>query len=136
MEDSSASQPVETFDSTLRKYARIWVWSILSSAAVAQVTMGTMGAFVRVNGRGSSAGVVNLFFALLSFMSPAAALVSVYYLLRFLRGHVLPVLFPLSGAHDDADGARLLYLAFANVVLGLAVQVSVRLLTIVFDAAA
>jgi len=54
--------------------------------------------------------------------------VSVWYLLLFLRHHILPILFPAPPSTEPPisvpDGATLLYRAFAAVVIAIAADLA------------
>lgn len=140
----------DRLDSVLRKYGKIWIWSILS-AAVAALSMRSlatagvlqMNAF-NVYGGHSQTNASFIFLWLVTIAPAIATLVSVCYLLLFLRHHILPILFPpppaepfLDIAPDTIpDGARLLYRAFAAVVVAMGLEIAISLASIIFRALA
>jgi hypothetical protein len=88
----------ETLDSVLRKYGKIWIWSILCTAAAAFTVRGLSAGLglqlSMMNNASSHLPASTLFPALTMLVGPAAALVAVWYLLQFLHHHILPILFP------------------------------------------
>jgi hypothetical protein len=137
----------DTLDSVLRKYGKIWIWSILSAAVAALSTRGFSGVSFALSSLANS-GVRSeltsslLFLSLVAIVPSACTLVAVWYLLLFLRHHIVPVLFPPS-SHEEAteadapsvswsDGGRLLWHAFAAVVLALAADLAVALLSFIY----
>jgi hypothetical protein len=88
----------EDLDAVLRKYGKIWIWSILS-AAVAAFSVRSISSLLQVssllnyggNPRIQFPAVPMIVFALIQM---GATLLSVYCLLQFLRYHLLPILFP------------------------------------------
>ena len=140
----------DNLDLVLRKYGKIWIWSILS-AAVAALSIRSLGlgGYLQLNpfnGYGAHSGVTAwLVFLLLANIAPAiATLVSVWYLLLFLRHHILPILFPEPPAEPSPDiapdptpdGAQLLYRAFAAVVVSLGLEIAIALSSVIFRALA
>lgn len=148
----------DAFDSILKKYGKIWIWSIFS-AAVAALSVRSVNALNMVqlpllNARGAppfppfpssalSAAPAHFFFSLGVLLPSAATLVSVWYLFQFLRHHILPILFaapasPEPGLYTDdelgppPDGARLLYRAFGAVVIAIASELATALITIFY----
>jgi hypothetical protein len=158
----------ENLDAVLRKYGKIWIWSILA-AAVAALSVRTLNntsilAFQSVAGafggpRNNLWTPLVMFWA---FVPSLGTLAAVYFLLQFLRYHLLPILFPppaaaalaptesftLTGASAEAvsepaeeaqtvpNGANLLYGAFASIVLALALEALGVLGSIVYRAVA
>jgi len=158
----------ENLDAVLRKYGKIWIWSILS-AAVAALSVRTLSntsilAFQSMAGaiggpRNNPWTPLVMFWA---FVPSLGTLAAVYFLLQFLRHHILPILFPpttpaapvpaetstLTGASAEAvsapaveaqpvpNGANLLYGAFASIVLALALEALGVLGSIVYRAVA
>lgn len=138
----------DRLDLVLRKYGKIWIWSILS-AAVAALSMRSlatagvlqMNAF-NVYGGHSQTNASFIFLWLVTIAPAIATLVSVCYLLLFLRHHILPILFPPPPAEPfldiapDAtpDGARLLYRAFAAVVVAMGLEIAISVASIIFRA--
>jgi hypothetical protein len=141
-------------DSVLRKYGKIWIWSILSAAAgglslrslsaVGYLQVSSFSNF-NMNGAHSQAAASMVFSALALAGPPLATLVSVWYLLQFLRHHILPILFPPPPPSEqpaevyvepDAppDGARLLYGAFAAMVVAMALEVAITLASLIYRA--
>jgi hypothetical protein len=87
------------------------------------------------------------FFSLGVLLPSAAALVSVWFLLQFLRHHVLPILFAAPPSPEPGldtgdelgpppDGARLLYRAFGAVVIAMASEFAMALIAIFYRLAA
>lgn len=79
-----------------------------------------------------------LFPSLTAIVPSTCTLVAVWNLLLFLRHHIVPVLFPPS-SHEEtteagalyvsqSDGGRLLWHAFAAVVLALSADIAIALL--------
>jgi hypothetical protein len=141
----------DTLDAVLRKYGKIWIWSILSAALAALSTRTLSGVTFAASSLGnfglrSQLNPSLLFLSLTTIVPSTCTLVAVWYLLLFLRHHIVPILFPPS-SHEEAagadaqsdsrsDGGRLLWHAFAAVVLGLAADVAIALLSFVYRAVA
>jgi hypothetical protein len=155
----------DNLDAVLRKYGKIWIWSILSAAVAALsvryfaisgiLTLPNLTGFAG-NARNNPWSPLVL---LWTFLPSLGTLVSVYFLLGFLRHHILPILFPeppaaaaparesesftLTGAstgdhtvapvtQEIPDGAQLLYRAFAAVVIGMALEAVEVLFSIIY----
>ncbi len=143
--------PSDTLDSVLKKYGKIWIWSILA-AAVAALSARFVGVaslqYSSLISPGRPQIAVSFFFFTIAFIVPAAAtLVSVWYLLLFLKHHVVPILFPPTpptepGVYADTaigpppDGARLLVRAFAAVVVVIASEVATGIIALIYRLAA
>src|ERR1035438_6067704 len=90
----------DSLDAVLRKYGKIWIWSILSAAVAALsvryfaissiLTLPNLAGFAG-NARNNPWSSLVLLWA---FLPSLGTLVSVYFLLGFLRHHILPILFP------------------------------------------
>lgn len=88
----------ENLDSVLRKYGKIWIWSVLS-AAIAAFSVRSMNGLVQVSsllgfGRNQPIQFPAVPMVLFALIQTGATLFSVYCLLQFLRYHLLPILFP------------------------------------------
>jgi hypothetical protein len=166
---SPADSVPENLDSVLRKYGKIWIWSILS-AAIAALSMRSFAGVTAVQfaglpvprgGSAASTSVPLLAFAYLA--SPLATVAALYYLLQFLRHHLLPILFPKPAARSESftltgapaaggaagpessvavvsdsvpDGAQLLFRAFVAIVIGVAAEPAVLLAALLYRAIA
>jgi len=137
----------DDLDAVLRKYGKIWIWSILS-AAVAALSVrffagagiltlpGIMGNF---GGRNSPWSPLLM---LLAFLPSLGTLASVWFLLEFLRYHILPILFPRAPtptapappADEESDGAKLLFGAFASILAAMVLEAIEALGSIVYRA--
>ncbi len=141
----------ETLDSVLKKYGKIWIWSILATAvaALSARSYGTASLqFANYNNPGRTQLGASYFFLALMAVAPwVATLVSVWYLFLFLRHHVLPILFPATpptepgvyadtGIGEPPDGARLLARAFAAVLASMALEIAMVLLAFIYRALA
>jgi hypothetical protein len=153
----------ENLDAVLRKYGKIWIWSILSAAVAALSMRAFTGASILTfqafqNGPRNSpwSALVMLW----TFVPSLGTLAAVYFLLQFLRYHLLPILFPAppgaeagqesedftltgapagNGAHEVLavsvpDGGQLLLNAFAAVAIGMALEAVGVLVSIVYRA--
>ena len=108
---SDANSLPDNLDSILRKYGKIWIWSILSAAVAAlsvralsggsllQFTAFTTFSGLRANGWSAWP-------SLLLLVPSFATLASVYYLLCFLQYHILPILFPESSPRPAAPAPQ------------------------------
>jgi hypothetical protein len=144
----------DNLDAVLRKYGKIWIWSILCTATAALSVRSLSASLVSVmlnsgfgNRRVLASQPPSVFLlVLLAAISPAATIASVYYLLKFLKGHLLPILFPQAQPGEAAvtytvtgsrveespeqpapaatglSGADLLYRSFAAVLIGIVVE--------------
>jgi hypothetical protein len=145
-----ANSPPDNLDSVLRKYGKIWIWSILSSAVAALSVRSLSSATIQygtLNNSGRGQMAAQLFFLTLSYLVPAVATAaSVWYLFEFLRHHILPILFPpppptempaevYSEPADPPDGAALLTRAFACVLIAMAVEVAIALASVIYRTA-
>ena len=147
----------DNLDLVLRKYGKIWIWSILSAAVAAlsfrALASGSVLQLSAFNTYGAHSQISAAFaFLTLATVAPAiATLVSVCYLLLFLRHHILPILFPAAPTSPTAptpepvpesytaaapDGAQLLYRAFAAVVVAMALEIAIGLSAAIFHALA
>jgi hypothetical protein len=163
MANTAVPSPLaDNLDLVLRKYGQIWIWSILCTATVAVSLRAFPPSFsVTANMNlgliNRQVPLANYLAMLLALLSPAATLVAVYYLLQFLKWHLLPILFPsvpevpgppptesftftgtpvvgameASPAPTAPDGPYLLYRSFAALLAGLAAELA----TIVFGLA-
>jgi hypothetical protein len=161
----------ENLDAVLRKYGKIWIWSILSAAVAAlsvrfmnnagfltfQTFQGVIGYPVGGPRNSPWAPLVMLW----TFIPSLGPLAAVYFLLQFLRHHLLPILFPappappapdpesenfaLTGAPAEniapalvvkpiPDGAQLLFNAFAAILIAMALEAVGVLVLIVYRA--
>ena len=146
-----ANSVPETLDSVLRKYGKIWIWSILSAAVAALSTRSLSSVSFAASSLAnfpvrSQFTSSFLFLSLTAIVPSTCTLVAVWYLLLFLRHHIVPILFPPS-SHEEAteaaalsvsrsDGGRLLWHAFAAVVLALAADIAIALLSFIYRAVA
>ena len=151
----------ENLDAVLGKYGKIWIWSILSAVSVRLLsTAGILtfqGFASPISGNRNSPWSPLLM--LVTFLPSLGRVASVWFLLQFLRHHILPILFPpptpatarteaftLIGAPAGAesapppsspsvpDGGNLLYAAFASIVVALALEAFEALFSIVYRA--
>ena len=129
MEDSApATGTTESLDSVVRKYASIWVWSILCATVAAQfvgshsIALTLAGPWRLGTGNVFDAQQVVAFVA--SLLVLIAELVAMWYLYRFLGDCLLPLLFPGTDTAEPSAGPRALRGAFVAVLCGLAVQVA------------
>jgi hypothetical protein len=88
----------ENLDSVLRKYGKIWIWSILS-AAIAAFSVRSASGLIQVSNMLTFGGNQRIQYPAVPMVAfvliqTGASLFSVYCLLQFLRYHVLPILFP------------------------------------------
>jgi len=118
----------DNLDAILRKYGKIWIWSILAAAVAALSTRSvTTLSMMQINQFTNFPGQPRLayafvFLSLATIVPTVATLASVWFLLLFLKRHILPILFPAPEPCDDtsgADGPQLLYRAFAAMVLAM-----------------
>ena len=164
MADTTVPAPfADNLELVLRKYGKIWIWSILCTAAAGlsirsiysgvALLPGIMGS---IGGPMRTIPAIVSIYSLLGLFSPAITVVAVYYLLQFLKWHLLPMLFPglapaepsgepvtsftLAGTPislpgresamlpESKDGAYLLQRAFGAVLVALAIDVAVPFL--------
>jgi hypothetical protein len=140
----------DTLDSVLRKYGKIWIWSILAATVaglsprlIANFSVMQFNAF---NGSGAHSQIAASFFflSLAAVVPSLATLVSVWYLLLFLKNHIIPILFPAPPSTEPSSGAdvppdvpggpMLLYRAFAAVVIAIAADLVIALSSIIYRA--
>ena len=97
---SNTNSLADNLDSVLRKYGKIWIWSILSAAVAAlslrYFAVGNILQLPALSGFATSPRATHwsIFWGLLAFVPSLGTLASVYYLFQFLRYHILPILFP------------------------------------------
>ena len=134
-------------DAVLRKYGKIWIWSILS-AAIAAFSLRSLTSIFQASALFTLPGNIRgqftsgaVFVLLVTLIPSIAALFSVYYLLQSLRYDVLPILFPsrptapgytLTGEsaeenapserEENPGGPQLLYRAFQATVIAIALE--------------
>ncbi|MGB7760888.1 MAG: hypothetical protein WBL61_13725 [Bryobacteraceae bacterium] len=128
MDDTTAATGTgESLDSVVRKYAAIWIWSILC-AAVAGLFVGSGNGLLMLSGWRFGTG--NLMDAQQAIAFVASLLVSVgelvamWYLYQFFSRCLLPLLFSGMDPADPEIGPRVLRRAFGSVLCALAVQVA------------
>jgi hypothetical protein len=141
----------DMLDFVLRKYGKIWIWSILSAAVAALSTRSFSGVTFAASslaniGAHSQLASSLLFLSLTAIVPSTCTLVALWYLLLFLRHHIVPILFPPSSDEEapeaaalsvsQSDGGRLLWLAFAAVVFALGADVAIALLSLIYRAVA
>ena len=152
---SDTNSVPENLDAVLRKYGKIWIWSILSAAVAAlSVRVLNNSSILTFQGiTGAMAGMGGMrnpwtpLVMLWAFVPSLGTLAAVYFLLQFLRYHILPILFPPSavpaveaaqdftltgapaGTSDPSpvaeavpDGGQLLLNAFAAIVIGMLLE--------------
>ena len=75
---------------------------------------------------------------LLAFLPSLGTLAAVWFLLQFLRHHIVPILFPPPAEAPAAppDGGKLLYAAFASLVAAIALDALMALGSILYRAVA
>ncbi len=145
-----ANSVPDTLDAVLRKYGKIWIWSILSAAVAALATRSISGATLTATAVSFNTrppfGFALLLLSLAAIVSSVCTLAAVYNLLLFLRHHIVPILFPLA-SHEEAteaaalpasssNGGRLLWHAFAAVVLAVAAEVAIGVFSFIYRLAA
>ena len=126
---SDPNSVAENLDAVLRKYGKIWIWSILSAAVAAlSVRVLNNSSILTFQGiTGSMGGMRSPWTPLVmlwAFVPSLGTLAAVYFLLQFLRYHVLPILFPPPEppARAVPDGGQLLLNAFAALTIGMALE--------------
>jgi hypothetical protein len=126
------------------KYGKIWIWSILAAAVAALSTRSVASLVImqlnNFSGYGAHSRLAaSFFFRSLAVIVPSAAVVvSVWYLLLFLRHYILPILFPAPPSTEPPvnvpDGATLLYRAFAAVVIAIAADLAIAISSAIYGA--
>jgi hypothetical protein len=129
MEDhTAATGGADAWDTIIRKYATIWIWSILCATVGTRLFGASSGALLLAGplrfGTGNmvDAQQVTAFFA--SFLSLTAELVALWYLYLFFRACLLPLLFSGADPAASEDGPRFLRGAFVAILCGLAAPVA------------
>jgi membrane protein required for beta-lactamase induction len=123
----------EGLDEVLRKYGKVWIWSILC-ATVAALSYRFGSAFAVQTWHYKTPSLLTTAIVMRILLAgPIAMLVSLYCLLRFLRRQLLPIFFSLEETPDPADGARSLYGAFGAIVVAVAVEVLGAVLMAILD---
>jgi hypothetical protein len=129
--DNGEMDPVgENLDGVLRKYGKIWIWSILSVAAAGFSGRAFLSGTFAVTQFTLRVNTVSSVLAVVALAHAVATVVAVWYLLVFLRHHIVPVMFPdstVTGPEGTVapDGGVLLCRAFGAVVVGIAAEVVV-----------
>jgi len=129
MEDhTAAAGGADAWDTIVRKYATIWIWSILCATVAARL-VGSSGGVLLTGGM-LRFGTGNLFDAqqtitfVTLLLSLIAELMAVWYLYQFLSECLLPLLFSGIDPAADGSGAILLRRAFAAILCGVFAQVA------------
>jgi hypothetical protein len=129
MDDTTgATVTVESLDSVVRKYATIWIWSILC-ATVAGLFVGSGSGLLMLSGawRFGTGNLVDAQQAIAfisSLLVLLAELAAMWYLYQFLSRCLLPILFSGMDPADPDVGPFVLRRAFAAVLCALAAQVA------------
>ena len=154
MNESTESEITQHFPSPQGRYPAIWIWSLLMAIVVllfaasgAGLAAGPLVAPGRGPPGGLNLGAIINFAWLASVVVRGALVVAFLFLLRFLRNHILPSMFPSRpaipiatgtaaggpadepppagepAAPNEVDGSRLLWNAGLSIGVAIAIPV-------------
>jgi hypothetical protein len=136
MEDESQSRPpAESFDAVLRKYGKIWIWSILITAAFTYFMRSTAyGGMLVLNMRDRALRYDPALWvpAAATTIDCVATGLSLFWLFQFMVYEILPLFFSVEENSTAPGGAQLLHRAFGGMLVGLASQAASYVVTLVW----
>lgn len=123
--DGESHSAPATLDQALRKYGKIWIWSILMTFGATEF-MRTVGGLnvLSYNLRSSQLGG-HTEVAIRGISGAGAAIagfLSLFWLFQFMVSEILPMFFEVTGESETSDGARLLFRAFGATLIGIGVE--------------
>ena len=137
MDDEVSPRPLaENLDAVLKKYGKIWIWSIFMGIA----GMGLWSYHINsswmlasnlrnLGGSISDLGVWAPMVA--SIVAPIAFFLALFWLFQFMLTELLPIFFEVEGKRVPSDGARLLYRAFGCLLIGVGVSAGVQAVVLI-----
>lgn len=130
--DQESQNAAVTLDQVLKKYGKIWIWSVLMTFGATEFmrTMSGMNLLI-FNTRGGQfhgqAGETAIRIVSGGIES-AACFLSLFWLFQFMVSEILPLFFEVTGQAEISDGARLLYWAFGASLIGIGAELGGMLL--------
>jgi hypothetical protein len=135
MDETPTPAPVTPdLDQVLRKYGKVWIWSILITASAAMfyreaANLSIVRGFPAQNMLGFPGAQVVRDYAewvlvIGGLGSVAAAFAALFYLFQFLTGHLLPMFFSPDSTPDPEEGSRLLCRSFAALLWSMGIEVA------------
>ncbi|MGJ5816127.1 hypothetical protein [Paludibaculum fermentans] len=124
--DSESRNLAVTLDQVLKKYGKIWIWSILMTFGATEFmrTMSGMNLLTFNTRSGQFHGQAGD--AVIRFISggieSVACFLSIFWLFQFMVSEILPMFFEVAGEAEISDGARLLYWAFGATLIGIGAE--------------
>jgi len=135
MDEEVSPRPLaENLDAALKKYGKIWIWSIFMAIAGSGLlgyllNGGWMAGNLRnLGGSTSDLGVWAPMVA--SIVGPITFFLALFWLFQFMLSELLPIFFEIEGKKVASDGAQLLYRAFGCLLIGVGVSAAVQVVVI------
>ncbi|QOY90740.1 hypothetical protein [Paludibaculum fermentans] len=130
-EQESPSAAV-TLDQVLKKYGKIWIWSILMTFSAAEFmrTLGGVNVLTYNIRNGQIGGIAGeaAIRCIYGGIECVACFLSLFWLFQFMVSEILPIFFEVTGEAEISDGARLLYWAFGATLIGVGAELGGMLL--------
>jgi len=127
----------DSLDQILKKYGKIWVWSILLTLSAAELmrTMGSLNMAVfnlkSLPGLRIDLGAL-VIPTIAGMVECIAVFLSLFWLFKFMLSEVLPIFFSDGGESRGSDGAELLYRAFGATLIGVGAQLGGHILVLIW----
>ena len=121
----SPETPADRLDTVLKKYGKLWLWSILLTFAATFLLLSISSmSMLLMNNRsgGVFSDTVMWVPAIAAGIEGLAIVLSIFWLFLFMIGELLPMFFAVEQKPSVTDGAQLLYRAFGSLLVGLAAQ--------------
>jgi hypothetical protein len=138
MEEPSQPTLSDTLDLILRKYGKVWIWSILLTINATYflrlpTNIGVMSFNLRgpMNPNGSTTDPFALIVFASGLVEAVAILFSFFWLFQFMVSDLFPIFFDVEGGQGIPNGARLLYRSFGAILVSLGSQVAIYALGLV-----
>lgn len=130
-DQESQNAPV-TLEQVLKKYGKIWIWSILMTFGATEFMRTMSGVNLLIfNTRGGQfhgqAGETAIR-VVSGGIESVACFLSLFWLFQFMVGEILPMLFEVTGDTEISNGARLLYWAFGAALISIGAEIGAMLL--------
>ncbi|WP_321474982.1 hypothetical protein [uncultured Paludibaculum sp.] len=133
MNDEPVGDPIHSsLDYALKKYGKIWIWSILMTLSAAEsLRVLSAVSMVAVNPGRSALEFGMWVMAMAALVQSIAGFVALYWLYQFMRAEIVPMLFPGTAVDPMAQGGELLSRAMGAVVAGVGTEVAAYVLVLV-----
>ena len=125
MDNGQSVPSLNDVDSVLRKYAKVWIWSVLItiSAGLLYRVSANYGMWIsNTQNSGSRPDIYLRISAVATAIGAIAVFLALYWLLKFLSDELLPIFFAYDPPSRAAGSGELLVRAFGALVVGSGVE--------------